>query len=75
LGSPGWATGGVHRSTCLAGGRAKGTPHAAYEARSEIATWITDFYNARRLRSVCGFKSPIDHERDYRATLSEGLAA
>ncbi|MEU1306899.1 IS3 family transposase [Streptomyces shenzhenensis] len=25
--------------------------------------------------SVCGFKSPIDYERDYRATLAEGLAA
>jgi hypothetical protein len=24
---------------------------------------------------VCGFKSPIDYERDYRATLAEGLAA
>ena len=44
-------------------------------ARIRIATWITDFYNARRLHSVCGFKSPIDHERDYRATLAEGLAA
>ncbi len=37
------------------------------EARLKIATWITDFYNARRLHSVCGFKSPIDCERDYRA--------
>ncbi|MDX2939016.1 integrase core domain-containing protein [Streptomyces sp. NPDC057239] len=45
------------------------------EARIKIATWITDFYNARRLHSVCGFKSPIDYERDYRATLAEGLAA
>lgn len=33
------------------------------------------FYNTRRLHSVCGFKSPIDYERDYRATLAEGLAA
>jgi hypothetical protein len=24
---------------------------------------------------VCGFKSPIDYERDYRAALAEGLAA
>lgn len=24
---------------------------------------------------MCGFKSPIDYERDYRATLAEGLAA
>ncbi|MFJ9800004.1 IS3 family transposase [Streptomyces wuyuanensis] len=45
------------------------------QARIRIATWITDFYNARRLHSVCGFKSPIDYERDYRATLTEGLAA
>lgn len=45
------------------------------EARIKIATWITDFYNTRRLHSVCGFKSPIDYERDYRATLAEGLAA
>ncbi|MEU1276607.1 IS3 family transposase [Streptomyces sp. NPDC005799] len=45
------------------------------EARIRIANWITDFYNARRLHSVCGFKSPIDYERDYRATLTEGLAA
>ncbi|MGP4044488.1 integrase core domain-containing protein [Streptomyces sp. 2A115] len=45
------------------------------EARIKIATWITVFYNSRRLHSVCGFKSPIDYERDYRATLAEGLAA
>jgi transposase InsO family protein len=41
------------------------------EARIKIATWITDFYNTRRLHSVSGFKN----ERDYRATLAEGLAA
>ena len=45
------------------------------EARIRIATWITDFYNARRLHSVCGFKSPIDYEHDYWAGLTEGLAA
>ncbi|MFD7409794.1 IS3 family transposase [Streptomyces sp. NPDC059866] len=45
------------------------------EARIRIATWITDFYNGRRLHSVCGFKSPIDYEHDYWARLSEGLAA
>lgn len=45
------------------------------QARIRIVTWITDFYNARRLHSVCGFKRPIDYERDYRATLAEGLAA
>ncbi|MET9090429.1 hypothetical protein ABZX77_52790 [Streptomyces sp. NPDC004237] len=33
------------------------------EARVKIATWITEFHNARRLHSVCGSKSPIDHER------------
>jgi transposase InsO family protein len=41
----------------------------------EIATWITDFYNTRRLHSVCRFKSRIDYEREYRATLAEGPAA
>lgn len=30
------------------------------EAWIRIATWITDFYNPRRLHSVCDFKSPID---------------
>lgn len=45
------------------------------EARLKIATWITDFYNARRLHSVCGFKSPIDYEREYWAGLTVGLAA
>ncbi|MFF7603468.1 IS3 family transposase [Streptomyces mirabilis] len=45
------------------------------EARIRIATWITDFYNARRLHSVCGFKSPIDYEHDHRASLTEGLVA
>ncbi|MER8090867.1 IS3 family transposase [Streptomyces sp. NPDC058316] len=45
------------------------------EARIRIATWITDFYNARRLHSVCGFKSLIDYEHDHRASLTEGLVA
>ena len=45
------------------------------EARIRIAAWITDFYNSRRLHSVCGFKSPIDYEHDYGASLGEGLAA
>ncbi|MFJ5780063.1 integrase core domain-containing protein [Streptomyces sp. NPDC093094] len=44
-------------------------------ARIRIATWITGFCNTRRLHGVCGFKSPIDYEREYRATLAEGLAA
>ncbi|MEU3773216.1 integrase core domain-containing protein [Streptomyces sp. NPDC032472] len=45
------------------------------EARIRIATWITDFYNARRLHSVCGWKSPIDYEHDYKAGLTEEVAA
>jgi transposase InsO family protein len=45
------------------------------EARIETAIWITDFYNTRRLHSVCGLESPIGYEREYRATLTEGLAA
>lgn len=45
------------------------------EARIRIATWITDFYNSRRLHSVCGFKSPIDYEHNYRASITEDLAA
>jgi transposase InsO family protein len=45
------------------------------EARIRIATWITDFYNTRRLDSVCGWKSPIDYEYDYWAGLTEELAA
>ncbi|MGW0886551.1 IS3 family transposase [Streptomyces sp. NPDC002671] len=45
------------------------------EARIRIATWITDFYNSRRLHSVCGFKSPIDYEHSYQASLTEELAA
>lgn len=49
--------------------------HTRAEARIRIATWITDFYNARRLHSVCDYKSPIDHEREYRAGLTVELAA
>ncbi|MFD4505386.1 DDE-type integrase/transposase/recombinase [Streptomyces sp. NPDC058457] len=45
------------------------------EAQIRMATWITDFYNARRLHSVCGFKNPIDYEHDHRAGLTEELAA
>lgn len=45
------------------------------EARIRIATRNTGFYNTRRLHSVCGFKSPVDYEREYRAALAEGLAA
>ncbi|WP_406434230.1 hypothetical protein [Streptomyces sp. NBC_01589] len=45
------------------------------EARIRIATWITDFYNARRLHSVCEWKSPIEYEQDYWASFTEELAA
>ncbi|MFI8786432.1 IS3 family transposase [Streptomyces sp. NPDC055105] len=45
------------------------------EARIKIAAWIADFYNARRLHSICGFKSPIDYEREHRTGLTVGLAA
>lgn len=45
------------------------------ETGTRIATWITDFYNSRRLHSVCGFKSPIDCEHSYQASLTEELAA
>ncbi|MDX3070539.1 DDE-type integrase/transposase/recombinase, partial [Streptomyces sp. ND04-05B] len=45
------------------------------EARIRIATWMTDFYNSLRLHRVCGFKSPIDYEHDYWASIGEGLAA
>lgn len=45
------------------------------EARIKIATWITDFYNTRRLHSICGFKSPIDYEHEYCTGLVPGLAA
>jgi putative transposase len=45
------------------------------EARLKIATWITDFYNARRLHSVCDYKSPIDYEREYWAGLTVESAA
>ncbi|MFC5639626.1 hypothetical protein ACFPZJ_39140, partial [Streptomyces bullii] len=35
----------------------------------------TDITQSSSVHSVCGFKSPIDYEREYRATLAEGLAA
>ncbi|MEW2117791.1 integrase core domain-containing protein [Streptomyces sp. NPDC005474] len=44
-------------------------------AQIRIATWITDFYNTRRLHSVCQWKSPIDYEHDYWASFTEELAA
>lgn len=33
------------------------------EARLKIATWIVDFYNARRRHSACDGMPPIDYER------------
>lgn len=33
------------------------------EARLKIATWIVDFYNARRRHSACQGRSPINYER------------
>jgi transposase InsO family protein len=33
------------------------------EARFKIATWIVDFYNARRRHSACDGMSPIDYEQ------------
>lgn len=45
------------------------------EVRIRIATWIADFYNTRRLHSVCDFKNPIDYEREYWAGLTVRLAA
>lgn len=33
------------------------------EARLKIATWIVDFYNARRRHSACDGRAPIDYER------------
>jgi transposase InsO family protein len=35
------------------------------EARLKIATWITDFYNTRRMHSVCDFVSPVEFEQRY----------
>ncbi|MEV0495411.1 hypothetical protein [Streptomyces atratus] len=31
--------------------------------------------DVRRLPSVCGFKSPIDYENEYGASLTMGLAS
>ncbi|MFD9633993.1 IS3 family transposase [Streptomyces violascens] len=45
------------------------------EARQRIATWITGFYNTRRLHSACGYRSPIDYERDHQADPAVELAA
>ncbi|WUS53984.1 integrase core domain-containing protein (plasmid) [Streptomyces mirabilis] len=45
------------------------------EARLKIATWITGFYNTRRLHSVCGYRSPIDYERNHHADSTVESAA
>ena len=45
------------------------------EARLKIATWITGFYNTRRLHSVCGYRSLIDYEQDHQADTTAELAA
>jgi transposase InsO family protein len=44
------------------------------EARLKIATWIVDFYNARRRHSACDGLSPIDYER-YMAEARGATAA
>jgi transposase InsO family protein len=44
------------------------------EARLKIATWIVDFYNARRRHSACDGMAPIDYER-YMAEARRSLAA
>lgn len=58
-------------------GRIRPPAHLRHLRRGwiRIATWNTDFHNARRLHSVCGFKGPIDYEHDHRASLTEELAA
>jgi transposase InsO family protein len=33
------------------------------QARAEISTWITGFYNPRRRHSACDGMSPDDYER------------
>ncbi|MFD7274598.1 IS3 family transposase, partial [Streptomyces mirabilis] len=45
------------------------------EARLKIATWITGFYNTCRLHSVCGYRSPIDYERNHHADSTVESAA
>ncbi|WP_323139019.1 integrase core domain-containing protein [Streptomyces mirabilis] len=45
------------------------------EARLKIATWITGFYNTQRLHSVCGYRSPIDYERNHHADSTVESAA
>jgi putative transposase len=44
------------------------------EARLKIATWIVDFYNARRRHSSCDGMAPIEYER-YMAEVRRAAAA
>jgi putative transposase len=44
------------------------------EARLKIATWIVDFYNARRRHSACDGMAPIEYER-YMAEVRRAAAA
>lgn len=44
------------------------------EARLKIATWIVDFYNARRRHSACDGMSPVEYER-YMAEARRAEAA
>jgi transposase InsO family protein len=38
------------------------------EARLKIATWITGFYNTRRLHSVCGYRARSTTNKTIRPT-------
>ena len=33
------------------------------EARKDIADYIVNFYNTRRLHSALGYRSPVDYEQ------------
>ncbi|WP_420717015.1 DDE-type integrase/transposase/recombinase [Streptomyces sp. H27-H5] len=57
-------------------GRVHPPPHLPHPHRGpdQDRHWITGFYNTHRLHSVCRFKSPIDYENEYWASLTVGLA-
>jgi transposase InsO family protein len=59
----------------VAGWRGRAAVESPTEARLKIATWITRFYNTRRLHRVCGYRSPIDHEHDHHANSAPEPAA